>query len=73
MGRLHPAHDGHEIRCVTYDCTPGNHNDETHAVRCITCHTWADQEPRPRHTKPDPEPEATIPEPDQPALFEVGA
>lgn len=52
--QTHPDHHGHELRCVTYNCnqatsrlrfetTTLDHCITNHAVRCITCHVWADE------------------------------
>lgn len=46
---IHPAHAGHELRCASYGClNPTDLADGhffAHAVRCITCHCWADEHP----------------------------
>lgn len=83
---IHPAHHGHELRCITFGCdayetTPvARCVDAEHTVRCITCHTWADNDPRPTGRRAERREEAVRAivrlgrtEPDQPTLFEVGA
>lgn len=59
MAAIHAVHDGHELRCVTYGCASyeaapaASCIEREHAVRCIACHTWADNDPRPTGVRAD--------------------
>lgn len=83
--RLHASHGNHELRCYTHGC-PAYDRPLTdfptkrvhaclcdHAVRCVACHTWADQPAKPSHPAPEPATalavNAASPDPDQLPLF----